>query len=138
MKQPPISARATSGGFVYFPRMLDKIRKQARGELRDDYLQNLGTGFDGRMCRFLHVDYAALKAYVLTGASDEEALAWCRSHGRALAEEDAVVWNGFAAKRGWNDEAKAILDKYKAEAGMADRADIRTFFDFFEADENPR
>lgn len=115
--------------------MLDKIRKYAHGELREDFHANLGLGMDARLCRFLHVDYARLRDVVLAGASDEEALAWCRANGRPHGEEDAVVWNGFISKRGWNDEASAILAKYKAEAGWSDRADIATFFDFFDADE---
>lgn len=136
--QVPLSPRETVGGFCYLPRMLDKIRRHARGELRADFHANLGLGMDGRLCRFLHVDYEKLKTFVLTGASDEAALAWCRTHGRPLVEEDAVVWNGFVSKRGWRDEATPILEKHKAEAGLGDRADLATFFDFFDADEGRR
>jgi Domain of unknown function (DUF5069) len=34
------------GGLFYFGRMLDKIRRHAKGELRSDYHANLGKGFD--------------------------------------------------------------------------------------------
>lgn len=134
----PVSARETVGGFCYLPRMLDKIRKHARGALRTDFHANLGTGMDGRLCRFLHVDYARLREVVLAGADDAAALAWCRNHGRPLADEDAVVWNGFVSKRGWRDEATPILEQHKAAAGLAGRDDILTFFDFFDVDEGRR
>lgn len=133
--QVPLSPRETVGGFFYLPRMLDKIRKHARGELRADFHANLGLGMDARLCRFLHVDYAQLQTVVLAGASDAEALVWCQAHGRKLADKDAVVWNGFISKRGWRDEATPILERHKAESGMADRTDLVTFFDYFDADE---
>ncbi|MBA4137644.1 MAG: DUF5069 domain-containing protein [Opitutus sp.] len=136
--QVPVSPRETVGGLFYLPRLLDKIRRHARGELRADFHANLGLGMDARMCRFLHVDYESLKAVVLAGATDAEALAWCQEHGRPLNDEDAVVWNGFISKRGWRDEATPILEQHKAEAGMADRTDLVTFFDFFDADEGRR
>lgn len=133
--QLPVSPRTTVGGLFYFGRMLDKIRKHARGELREDFIANLGLGMDARLCRFLRVDYNALRAHVLGGASDDEALNWCQTNGRTLNEEDVIVWNGFVSKRGWNDEASAILEQHKAAAGLAGRPDIRTFFEFFDVDE---
>ena len=120
---------------VYFARMLDKIRKQARGGLRTDFHANLGRGFDLRCCRYLRTDYDALKARVRQGGTDEEILAWCQEQGRRLSTEDIYVWNQFMLKRGLADEATPVLEKYKAEAGLSGRADLRTFFDFFDADE---
>lgn len=131
----PISPRATVGGLFYFARMLDKIRKHARGALREDFHANLGLGMDGRLCRFLRVDYSALRAHVLSGASDDEALTWCQTQGRTLNAEDVIVWNGFVSKRGWNDDASALLEQHKADSGLGGRADIRTFFELFDADE---
>ena len=70
MKQTPISAFISVGGLLYFARMLDKIRKHSRGELREDFHEMLGSGFDGRCCRFFRVDYAAVKARTLKGGTD--------------------------------------------------------------------
>lgn len=134
----PPPPRAKVCGLYYLPRLLGKIRQQARHELHADYHANMGIGMDARMCRFLHVDYAQLKELVLAGQTDEEVVAWCQTHGRRLVEEDAVVWNGFVSKRGWNDEVTPILAKYKAEAGFSDRPEIATFFDLFEAEENQK
>jgi hypothetical protein len=50
--------------------------------------------------------------------TDEEILAWIQQHGRKSTEVDVQIWNGFAAKRGWRDEATAGLEKNKADSGL--------------------
>jgi hypothetical protein len=135
MKQTPVSAFIGVGGLLYFARMLDKIRKHARGELREDFHEMLGTGFDGRCCRFLGVDYAGLKARTLEGGTDAEILAWCRANGRAVNDEEILIWSTYARKRGWKDEASEGLEKHKAASGLAHRPDLVTFFDYYEIDE---
>src|SRR3954463_14763683 len=126
MKQTPISAFTSVGGLVYFPRMLDKIRKHARGELREDYFEMIGQGFDGRCCRFLRLSYDAIKTRTLQGGTDEEIFAWCRQNGRELSDEDILIWSTFARKRGWRDEASEGLEKNKTQSGLADRKDLLT------------
>lgn len=133
--QFPSDPRVAVGGLYYFGRMADKIRKHARGELRADFVPNLGKGMDARLCSFLGVDYAALSQFVLAGASDDAALAWCIKQGRPLNDDLIVIWNDFVSKRGWNDAATPNLEKQKTEAGLAGRADIRTMFEFWAIDE---
>jgi hypothetical protein len=135
MSQRPITAFAKLGGLYFLPRTLDKIRKHARGELHGDHHEYLGKGFDGRLCHFLGLSYDDLKARVLAGGTDEEILAWCQANGRQVTEVDLLIWNGFAAKRGWRDDATPTLEKQKAESGLAHRADLLTFFDYYEVDE---
>lgn len=134
-KQIPSDPLILVGGLRYFGRMTDKIRKYARGDLREDFHANLGKGMDGRLCNFLHVDYGALQARVLAGATDEQALEWCYAQCRRLNADEILIWNDFIAKRGDNDPSTPVLEKYKAEAGLAARADIRTFLDFWAVDE---
>src|SRR6476620_10861912 len=93
--QVPRSAYDRTGSIVYFARMLNKIRLHAAGTLRLDFHANLGSGFDGRCCRFLEIDYAALWERVLAGGADEEILAWCFSRGKRPTEEQVLVWNKF-------------------------------------------
>jgi hypothetical protein len=63
------------GGIVYFGRMIDKIRLRAAGILPSEYRPLLGNAnplsFDGRCCRFLNIDYAALAAEAIQGEADE-------------------------------------------------------------------
>ena len=135
MKQRPISAYTKLGGLYFLARTLDKIRKHARGELHEDHHAFLGKGFDGRLCHFLGLQYEALKSRVLAGGTDEEILAWCQQHGRKITDPDVLIWNGFAAKRGWRDDATSTLEKNKADSGLAHRGDLLTFFDYYEVDE---
>jgi hypothetical protein len=123
------------GGLFYFGRMLDKIRLHSKGNLPSDYHANLGKGFDEKCVRLLQVNYARLVERVKNGGPDEEVLQWCFDNGRRPIEDDIYVWNEFMRKRGWNDEVSEILKRRKAEAGMSDRADIQTAFQFIDADE---
>lgn len=120
---------------AYFPRMLDKIRLHAKGELQSGYHENLGKGADGRCLGFLRVEYETLKQRVLAGGTDEEILEWCFVSGRRLNEGDIIVWNGFITKLGWKDFVSERLQQVKAENGLAGRDDILTMPDFFEVDE---
>jgi gluconokinase len=113
----------------------------AAGALRSDFHANLGSGFDGRCCRFLDIDYVALRERVLAGGTDSEILAWCFSQRKHPTEEQVLVWNKFMLKRGWRDEddgSTQELEQYKAGSGLAHRTDIVTFFDYYEVDEGRR
>jgi hypothetical protein len=122
-------------GFVYFARMLDKIRAHGKSALPPDYQPNLGKGFDQLCVAFLRVDYNQLVDRVKQGGSDEEILHWCFSVGRQPSEDEVYVWNEFMRKRGWNDEVSETLKRRKKEAGMAGRSEIETMFAFIDADE---
>jgi hypothetical protein len=138
MKVPGLrSAYDEVGGIVYFGRMLDKIRLQARGALPAGY--NVGTkewyDFDSRCTRFLGVKYAPLRKRALQGGSDLQILRWCFRHGRKPSAEEIEIWNTFMRKRGWRDSSSPGLEHDKRAAGLAKRADLVTWFDLFDADE---
>jgi len=137
MTRLPRSPNERTSGMVWFPRMLDKIRLHARGELSPEYLPWLGKGFDGRCLRYLRVSYESLVERVLAGGTNEEILQWCFAHGRQLSEEDIVVWSDFLRKRGWRDSAEvtADLEDSKRQSGLAHRADIVTYFEYNDAEE---
>ncbi len=138
MKKFPRSPYDRVGGLVYFARMLDKIRLHAAGELPEDYQANLGIRMDDRCVRFLSVGYPALRVRALQGGTDAEVLEWCFATGRRPTPEEISVWNSYMRKRGWRDDddgATLVLNDYKAKAGMSNRRDVLTFFDFFDADE---
>ncbi len=124
-----------TNGLVYFARMLDKIRAEAKGELPEEYRANLGHGFDANCCHFLRVDYEKLVERVKQDGGDEEILHWCFDRGRRPSDEDTFVWNEFLRKRGWNDEITEILKRRKKESGMTDRSEIETMFAYIDADE---
>jgi hypothetical protein len=134
----PKSPKEMTRGMKYFPRMLDKIRLHARGELHEDYHKNLGArrAVDGACCDFLRVNYADLRERVLQGGTDEEILDWCFENGRRLNAGDIMVWNAFASKLGWRDFATLTLERAKQKAGISDRDDIATIPDLMDFEED--
>lgn len=137
MSTYPKSPKEMTSGMMYFPRMLDKIRQHARGELGVDYHENLGIprSGDGMCCNLLRVEYSALTERVLAGGSDDEILEWCYTTGRRLNRGDLIVWNGFISKLGWNDFATPFLEEAKAKCGIAHRTDIAAIPHLIDFDE---
>ena len=132
---PPRSPAAKVQGIVYFGRMIDKIRIHASGGLPPDYQPNLGRSFDGDCTTFLQVNYEELVERVKRGGTDDEILEWCFEAGRQPSADEIEVWNEYMRKRGWNDEVTEFLVRRKEEAGLTDRADIATMFQFIDVDE---
>ena len=126
------------GRFIYFGRMLDKIRLHSRAELPADYVPLLGDTqyytLDGRCCRFLGVPHAEIKARTLEGGTDEEILAWVHTHGIVRTDEECHMWNRFIAKLGWRDERSAVLPRRIADSGLTGKP-IETLIDHIEYDE---
>ncbi len=131
----PKSPRETTGGIVYFGRMVEKIRFMNAGELHPDLHANLGQGFDERCTSFLRIGYDDLKAKVAEGLDDDALLAWAFEAGRRPSDEEIEIWNDFMSKRGWNDAVTPTLERRKKESGFEARDEIRTMFDYIDADE---
>ena len=129
---------AQVGGIVYFGRMLDKIRLQAKGQLPEAWQGQRGTAlkgsFDARCCGFLQIDYAALEAETLKGGSDQEMLEWAFKVGCRPGEDEIEVWNGFMLKRGWRDAGSRRLQERLAEIGLPPGT-VETMFEFIDLDE---
>ena len=118
--------------------MVDKIRLDKAGKLPPPWQEMRGTkakgAFDGRCCRFLHVDYVALGAETLKGRSDEELMDWAFAHGRKPGEEEIEIWNAFMMKRGWRDVGTQRLNERLAEIGLP-AGTVQTMFEFIDVDE---
>ena len=121
---------------VYFGRMLDKIRLHGAGKLpADEYVANLGKGFDKRCCGFLRINYVELTARVMLGTdTDAVLLTWAEERGGRRSDEDCELWNSFMMKRGFRDEASTTLAKRIQESGFAGKP-IMTMFDYLDFDE---
>lgn len=131
----PCSVRDELDGVIYFPRMCDKIRKMHAGTLHPDFHGNLGIGMDLWLCQFLGVDYHDLKAQVLAGATDENALAWARENGVTRPDYEQAWFSAYMKTRGFRDDLAERLATRKTEAPHTDRDDILTFMDYIEVDE---
>jgi len=121
MNHTPISPYIETDGLVYFARMLDKIRKMDRDELRQDFQENLGKAFDALCTGFLRVRYEELKEFTLSEDSDTKVLEWCFEKGRPLDKGDKLIWNSFMKKAGHSDFLSEKLSKYKVENGLNQR-----------------
>jgi hypothetical protein len=131
----PRSPYEKLGGLFFLGRTIDKIRLKKSGELRPDFYDLMGKGFDGRIMAYLELDYTVFADFVLSGASDEQCWDYCVQYGRKLNEHTILIWNDFAAKRGWRDSASELLARFKAESGLTHREDIQTLFEYWEVDE---
>lgn len=126
----------TVSGVVHFGRMLDKIRLNRDGKLPPGWVEAMGSpkGFDTRCCRFLKVDYDALKAETLRGRSDEQMFGWACSQGRTPSGEEIEIWNGFMMKLGWRDKTAERITFRLGEIGLPPGT-VLTMFDFIDLDE---
>ncbi|MBK9990832.1 MAG: DUF5069 domain-containing protein [Verrucomicrobia bacterium] len=70
------------GGLYYLGRCIDKIRMKQANQLRPDFFELMGKGFDARIMGYLELDYGQFTAFVLTGAADEQCWEYCVQHGR--------------------------------------------------------
>jgi hypothetical protein len=133
----PKSPKEMTKGLMYFPRMLDKIRLHAKGELHEDYRQNFGAPqtADSACCNFLRVHHRDLIERVKQGGTDEEILEWCFEKGRRPNQGDIFAWNGFISKLGWRDSVTPRLEQRKQEMGIANREDIQCIPDLIDFDE---
>lgn len=138
MSNVPASGYQKTERLVYFARMCSKARLMMDGLLPEEYHPYIGTGFDGRCCRFLCVDYEDIKSLAAMGKPDEEILQWCYAHGRRPNDEEVFIWNLFMEKRGWRDDDSEMLQKDKEALGLGDRDEIQTLFDFYDFDEGRR
>lgn len=125
-----------TGRIVYFARMLDKVRLHAAGKLPvEEYVANLGQGFDARCCSFLRVNYDELKVRALGSSwADDELLAWAEERGGRRTDEECEVWSGFMMKRGFRDSTAEVLARRIRESKLEGKP-ILTMFDYIDFDE---
>ena len=134
----PVSAHVETFDILFFARMVDKIRLQARGVLPPGYHLGVSgepTTFDTRFCRFWEVSYDEIAAKTLEGATTEDVFRHAFRHRTPPNDIQILVWNAFIAKRGWRDSGTPGLIAGKAANGWAARTDIQTYVDLQDAEE---
>lgn len=119
-----------TGGLHHLGRMLDKMRLKQAGSLPEDFQRNYGLSFglDGQLCGFLNVKFEDIEARVTQGGTDAEIAEWIFARGFRPTRPQALVWNEYIRKLGWNDRGAAVISKVKAENGLEHREDIQTIF----------
>src|SRR5436853_99712 len=126
-QRPPRSPRVRLGGYVIFPRMLDKGRATVVGK-HGEFHYN--CPLDQRFVEFTGIDPEAMKKQLATGKSDAEILAWVEATSRTKPTPIQIAaWSRLQEQRVPTDlESRQIFNDYHAKLAPH-REDIATWFD---------
>lgn len=136
---PPLrSPRETIGDYVILPRLIDKIRVDARGALPPEYSPQLlgGEGtLDWRFLTFTGLDREALRAAILSAPDDAAVLAWVERHATAHTNAEKRAWaDAINAFRPDAERAQRRAQRYPEVAARFDVGAI-SVFDLIDLDE---
>src|ERR1043165_6667586 len=132
----PRSCRESMGGWIHLPRYIDKIRLHLAGKLHADYQPNFGKGFDERWLKAAGVTHEQMVEVVRNSITDGQVADWVRQNVKRPDAEKRAHAEGMLNYPAPGDAAmEERLRLRKANAGMGNRDDIRTFVDFIDADE---
>jgi hypothetical protein len=132
----PRSPRETMCGWVHLPRFVDKLRLHLAGQLAVEYQENLTRGFDGRWLTAAGLDAATFIEVVKNSITDGEVADWVRKNVVRSEAEKAAFRDAILDYPKADDEVmQARLRMRKEQAGLLQRAEIKTFVDFIDADE---
>jgi Domain of unknown function (DUF5069) len=133
------SPRQTLGGYVILPRLIDKVRIDARGLLTDEYVKNLMSPspltLDRRFLACTGISRKDLKAAILSADLDEAVLAWVERHARPHSPEEKRDW----AKRveSYRPDLERVTYRKQLYPDLAPRVDVGALnvFDLIDMDE---
>jgi hypothetical protein len=133
----PRSPKESMAGWVYLPRLVDKIRLHLAGRLHPDYQANfLHKGFDKLWFDRSGVLPEDLVEVVRQSVTDGEVCDWvARTVRKSDSEKAAHREYLFNHGRVGDDELKARLQMRKEQSGLGHRDDLQTFVDYIDADE---
>ena len=115
-------------------RVLDKCRAVL---LEQNGPYHYNCGLDRRYFKLTGVDAEALRAFVATGAGDEQVAAWLQSHSRVQEPGEIIAWNNRMRDKRVSElsaEAQAYLEDYIPQV-VSNPAQVKVFFDVFDAEE---
>ncbi len=132
----PRSPRETMDGWFYLPRYVDKLRLHLAGKLHSDYQANLGKGFDEMWLEAAGVTHPQMLELVKNSITDGQVCDWVRQNVKRTPAQKAAHRDDVLSRPLANNAAAVERFKMrKAEAGVADRDDIKCFVDCIDADE---
>lgn len=111
-KDFPRSPRETLGGYVLGVRSLDKCRADLNGTVGE---YHFNCPLDRVFFDFTGIDSDEFKAFVATGASDEEVADWVKSHAKQTERIDVVKWNNelrYKTIREMSDDLQLYMEDY--------------------------
>jgi hypothetical protein len=132
------SPREALGGYILLPRLIDKVRLHARGELPPEYVGNLlkpGRTLDGWFLAFTETDGEGLRGAVLAARADEEVLSWVEKNGRPRSEEEKGAWAAWLED--YRPDPASLRRRKELYRELAARADLSSLnpLDLIDMDE---
>ncbi|MBI1823879.1 MAG: DUF5069 domain-containing protein [Nitrospirae bacterium] len=119
------SPREKLGGYLFLPRLIDKVRLQAKGELPAEYCGNLfgkGNALDNRLLQFTGLDAEKLREVILTSYRDEEVLDWVEKNAIRHTEKEVAAW--IKEIDTYRPAPEGVLFRKKNYPELAKRIDI--------------
>jgi hypothetical protein len=120
-------------GLLHLPRFLAKIRHHLAGTLPKSYQRNFTRGFDGFLC--LHLGVKPEDVIAAVHDARDEADLTARLRALFPANLHQPKWNRELVQKGQSEMGRETLESTKKKMGLTDRADLRSFADMIEFDE---
>jgi hypothetical protein len=130
-RHPPRSPRVRLGGYVQLPRILDKARAAAAGQLGD---YDFPAPLDRHFYTFTGITPDELLALVQTGASDTEVISWIQARVTRTSTEIGAWSTWLAGHAPADTEMHAWFSGEIARLAPG-RDDLRTYFDLLDLDD---
>jgi len=131
-KEPPRPPSLRLGGFTILARTIDKCRAHLAGTIGDFHfdcpLDNVLFGFKG-----IKGDH--FKAYVATGATDEEIVQWVLDNGHRKSEAEIKKFAEETSKAEWPPDKHDYRDQIIRAADPSRLGKLKGIFEVLELDD---
>ena len=130
--KPPRRPRETLAGVAFMPRTIDKLRAEMPGGNMGKYL-NRPDGMSAVMCKRIGVDMDELRAVVASANTEDDVAAWLRER---VSPELAAETSAKLATLTMDRLPPEFQERVRANHPvLAQRPELNTFFEIFEADD---
>jgi hypothetical protein len=130
----PRSPRATLAGYIVAARVLDKCRATLNGT-NGEY--NFDCPMDHYFLDFAGIKSEDFKAFVATGASDEEVAEWIQQHATQKDREEIILWNNqwrYKTLKETEPRMQVFMEDY-IQKYLPENSIIIHLFDIFDIEE---
>jgi Domain of unknown function (DUF5069) len=130
--RPPRGPREHLAGLAFMPRTIDKLRAEMPGGSMGAYL-NGTDGLSAFMCKRIGVEMDELRAIVASAGDEEDVAAWLRERVTPeLAAETSAKLATMTMDRLPPEFQERVRKNHPV---LAQRPELNTFFEIFEADD---
>jgi hypothetical protein len=133
-KEYPRSPRETLAGYVHGARMLDKCRAVVAGTAGDYHFK---CPLDRTLLEFTGIDAEEFKAFVSTGATDDQVAEWITQHSKIKDRAQIVAWNNKMRDMRLSEmptDLQLFLEDYIPKFVPRNRP-VRVWFDVYDLEE---